>query len=221
MSRAATALFIVIVSTMIAAVAEAACLPPTGFVDVPHPAVAPIEQLVAHVEERDINAPLSVVMAANEKPLADTVRKTESLPGPSGVYLLTKGDFGPPGTRRMVCLSDGSTLEEQSLEREQSADWFHFRYVVWNYTTLKARPIEYGVGDFHYYTIDGGHTHVTWTYAFALNRSRFPGDLGSFGDFLFRVGFLDRQYAELMRATIDGIKSSAEDAQKTASASQH
>jgi len=43
-----------------------------------------------------------------------------------------------------------------------------------------------------------------------LNRNRFPGYLGGVGDFLFRVGFLDRQYAELMRGTLDGFKTTAE-----------
>jgi len=99
---------------------------------------------------------------------------------------------------------------EQVLERDARADAFRFRYVVWNYTTEKARPIVYGVGDFHYTAIAGNRTHVTWTYAFQLNRRRFPGELGGFGDFLFRVGFLDRQYADLMRTTLVGIKTTAE-----------
>jgi hypothetical protein len=55
----------------------------------------------------------------------------------------------------------------------------------------------YGVG--HFVRTDLGRTRVQWTYSFQLNRSRFPGDLGRIGDFLFRVGFLDREYAEMMR----------------------
>ncbi len=47
-----------------------------------------------------------------------------------------------------------------------------------------------------------GRTHVRWTYSFQLNRQRFPVYLGSFGDFLFRVGFLDRDYAQMMRRTL-------------------
>ena len=77
-----------------------------------------------------------------------------------------------------------------------------FRYVVWNYTTPKARPILYGVGDFVRTDLGDGRTRVRWTYSFQLNRSRFPGFLGAFGDYLFRVNFLDREYAAMMRRTL-------------------
>src|SRR5713226_9801907 len=126
------------------------CAPPPGFVDTPHPAIGPAEQLVAHIEEITIDRPLSVVLSAVDKPLKDTFHKTGSLPIVSGDYMLTKGEFGVPGSRRLTCLGDGSTLEEEVLQSERDNSASRFRYVVWNYTTEKARPIEYGVGDFHY-----------------------------------------------------------------------
>ena len=45
-------------------VANAACAPPPGFSDTPHPVIAPSEQLVAHTEEILIDRPLSVVSDA-------------------------------------------------------------------------------------------------------------------------------------------------------------
>lgn len=92
------------------------CAPPPGFVDTPHPVVAPAEQLVAHVEEITIDRSLSIVLSAVDKPLKDTFHKTGSLPIVSGDYMLTKGDFGALGSRRLTCLGDGSTLEEEVLQ---------------------------------------------------------------------------------------------------------
>ncbi|MGO9453361.1 MAG: hypothetical protein ACLQDV_20290 [Candidatus Binataceae bacterium] len=206
----ALTLFAAIVSATAANAAAPTCTPPPGFVDSPHPEIAPPDELVAHTEEIDIERPLALVVKSLDRPIEDTVHKTSALPGVVGDYVLTRGEFGAPGSRRLNCLSDGSSLVEQVLEKDQSSDAFRFRYVVWNYTTEKARPIVYGVGDFHYTAIAGNRTHVTWTYAFQLNRQRFPGELGGVGDFLFRVGFLDRQYADLMRTTLDGIKTTAE-----------
>jgi hypothetical protein len=188
----------------------ASCAIPAGFIDTPHPAVAPIDQLVTHTEDIVINRPLAVVVSASDKPLQNAVHSTGSLPGVAGDVSLTPGAFGAPGSRRLVCLSDDSTLEEQALEREQNNYSYRFRYVVWNYTSAQARPIVYGVGEFLYSDMSGRRTRVHWTYSFALNRHRFPGYLWSIGDFLFRVDFLDRQYADLMRGTLNGLKSDAE-----------
>jgi hypothetical protein len=124
--------------------------------------------------------------------------------------MLTEGTFGKPGSRRLTCLSDGSTLEEEVLQQEQTSNSFRFRYVVWNYTSEAAHPILYGVGDFHDAELGGERTHIVWTYSFMLKQERFPGELGSFGRFLFRVGFLDRQYADMMRATLNGTKANVE-----------
>ena len=118
--------------------------------------------------------------------------------------------FGVPGARRLVCLSDGSTLEEQVLEKRQTSDSSLFRYIVWNYTSKQARPIEYGVGEFHHTAIDSTHTHVVWTYAFKLKDHEFPGDFGALGRSLFQWVFLDRQYAAMMRGTLKAGKLAAE-----------
>jgi hypothetical protein len=123
---------------------------------------------------------------------------------------LTKGPFGAPGSRHIVCLTDGTSVEEEALEREQAAGSAHFHYIVWNYQTPKARPIAYGVGEFRSVQIDNIHTRVTWTYSFKLKEDIFPGNLGGLGRFLFRVGFLDRDYAAMMRGVLNGYKTTAE-----------
>ena len=188
------------------------CAPPPGFRDGPHPVIAPPEQLVSHSEEIIVGRPLAVVSEAMAKPLNQTIHQSDSLPGVSGDYMLTPGVFGAPGSRHIVCLTDGGRVEEQALEREENDSSTHFRYIVWNYQTPKGRPIAYGVGEFRTLQIDGSHTRVTWTYSFRLKDDVFPGDLGGLGRFLFRVGFLDREYAEMMRGVLNGYKSTAEKA---------
>jgi hypothetical protein len=187
-----------------------ACAPPPGFRDGPHPVIAPAEQLVSHSEEIMINRPLAVVSKAMAKPLNQAIHQSDSLPGVSGDYMLTPGVFGTPGSRHIVCLTDGGRVEEQALEREENDSSGRFRYIVWNYQTPKARPIAYGVGEFRSLQIGGSHTRVTWTYSFRLKEDVFPGDLGVLGRFLFRAGFLDRDYAEMMRGVLNGYKSTAE-----------
>lgn len=191
-------------SLLFATLAHAeSCAPPPGFVDVPHPDIAPVEELVSHTEQVVENHPLQVVIDRGEKkPLKDAIKKSAALPGVAGTYALTPDDFGQPGSRRLVCLTDGSTTEEQVLDNERTETMARFRYVVWNYTTDKARPIRYGVGEFVRTQLEDGRTRVVWTYSFALNRSRFPGFLGPLGDYLFRVGFLEGDYAEMMRSTL-------------------
>jgi hypothetical protein len=186
------------------------CAPGPGFVDTPHPAIGGSEEFVSHTEEITIERPLAVVLRAVDKPLKDTFKKTDSLPTVSGDYVLTKGDFGAPGSRRLTCLSDGGTVEEEVLESTQKQSSFRFRYVVWNYTSERARPIAYAVGDFLYSETGGGRTHVTWTYSFRLKDENFPGYLGALGRFLFRKYFLEREYANLMRGVLNGYKADAE-----------
>jgi hypothetical protein len=165
---------------------------------------------VAHTEEITIGRPLAVVLGVVDKPIKDTFKKTGSLPIVSGEYQLTQSAFGTPGSRRITCLTDGSTLEEEVLQSERDSNSSRFRYIVWKYTTEKARPIEYGVGDFHFSQMDGGHTHITWVYSFKLKEHNFPGNLGALGRFLFRTYFLDREYADLMRGVLNGYKTDAE-----------
>lgn len=200
-------LILTIAVTLLAGTARgavpSACTPPPGFKDTPHPAIAPIDQLVSHTEEVIVNRPLDEVLAeADRTPLNQAIRKSDSLPGVSGTYELTSVGFGEPGSRRLVCLTDGATTEEEVLEHDRDKNSAQFRYVVWNYTTEKARPILYGVGHFSWTDLGNGRTQVHWTYSFQLNPQRFPGYLGSFGNFLFRVGFLDREYAQMMRETL-------------------
>lgn len=193
--------------------AFADCVPTRGFVDTRHPMVEPASELDSHSEDIVIARPLPVVLnAVFSMSLSQTVHKTNALPGITGTYLLTKATktFGAVGSRQFDCLSDGSTLEEESLERSITARDFHFRYVVWNYTSEAAHPIRYGIGDFEYHALDATHTSIHWTYSFALDRSRFPGYLGGLGDFLFRVTFLDWQYAELMKGVLRGYERAAE-----------
>ena len=186
------------------------CPLPPGFKDTPHPAIAPLERLVSHTEEITVDRPLAVVLHAVDKPLSETIKSSTSLPGVTGSHMLTEGSFGAPGSRRLNCLSDGSTLVEEVLLQEQRSDSMRFRYAVWNYTSSKARPIVYGVGEFTYSAADNGRTHVRWTYSFQLNRRRLPGMLGSLGDYLFRIAFLDRSYAVMMRGVLVSTKADSE-----------
>jgi hypothetical protein len=176
--------------------------------------IAPPDELVSHTEEIVIDRPLLAVSEAMNKPLNQALRGTDSLPGVSGDFMLTKGAFGAPGSRHIVCLTDGGSVEEEALEREQSTRSGHFKYIVWNYQTPKGRPIAYGIGEFHSEQIDDSHTRVSWTYSFSLRPDTFPGDLCAFGRFLFRVGFLDRDYAAMMRGVLNGYKTAAEQAPK-------
>jgi hypothetical protein len=187
-----------------------ACTPPAGFVDVPHPTLTAQQILVSHTEEITVDQPLAVVLdAASRTDLKDAIHKAGSLPGVSGEHPLNDIPFGTPGARRLVCLSDGSTLEEQVLEQERNPTSSRFRYVVWNYSTQQARPIEYGIGEFRHSELPGGHTHIVWTYSFKLKDHEFPGYLGAVGRYLFRIGFLDRQYAAMMRGTLHATKQDA------------
>jgi hypothetical protein len=186
------------------------CAPPVGFRDSPHPAIVPASQLVSHTEEIVIARPYAVVSGAMQKPLEKTIQKSDSLPGVSGDYMLTDGPYGTPGSRRIVCLTDGTTTEEEALAQDDSPTSGHFRYIVWKYTTPKARPVEYGVGDFKTVQLDSGHTRITWTYSFKLKGDAFPGELGAFGRWLFEVGFLDRDYAAMMKGVLHGYEVTAE-----------
>jgi hypothetical protein len=186
------------------------CAPPVGFRDAPHPSIDRAEQLVSHTEEVVIARPMSVVSAVMNKPLEKTILKSNSLPGVSGDYMLTKGPYGEVGSRRIVCLTDGTSTEEEALEREDSSTSGHFRYIVWNYTTPKARPIFYGVGDFKTVQQDPDHTRITWTYSFRLKGDTFPGELGALGRWLFKVDFLERDYAAMMKGVLRDYQETAE-----------
>lgn len=187
------------------------CKPPDHFVDVPPPQVAPMDQLVSHAERITVERPLAVVLDTLAKTrLENAIAKTSSLPSVSGTYMLTSGAFNEVGSRRLTCLTDGSTLEEEILQNDRTDDVARFRYVVWNYTTRAARPVSYAVGYFERTALPDSRTLVQWTYGFQMKRNRFPGLLGGVGDWLFKITFLDRQYAEMMRATLLRSKADAE-----------
>lgn len=213
-SRLALLLLAFLLSAVVAQAANtSSCAPPPGFHDGPHPVIAGPEQLVSHTEAIEISKPFSVVSDVMNKPLEKTINKSDSLPGVSGEYMLTQGDFGKPGSRHIVCLTDATSTEEEALEHEDSATSSHFRYIVWNYTTPKAQPISYGVGEFRTAQLHTGHTRITWTYSFRLKDDVFPGELGGFGRWLFRIRFLDSEYAAMMKDVLNGYKHDAEEQQ--------
>lgn len=187
------------------------CRPPPGFTDTQRPEPMPFERLVSHEEAVVIAAPLSQVLAAAKaQSLEDTIQEGGSLPHVTGTYMLTPGEFDLSGSRRLTCLSDGSTLVEEILERRETTDPAEFRYVVWNYTSSAAASVDYGVGRFVHRQLADGQTEVHWTYGFRLRRDRWPGILGPVGDFLFRRFFLEGDYARMMQATLANSKNQAE-----------
>jgi hypothetical protein len=188
---------------------KAACAPGQGFVDVPSPPIDRSDGMVSRTETILVDRPLGTVLTVVNRPLKDALRPTGSLPGVTGTYPLTQGDFEGPGSRRLVCLSDGSSTEEQVLTRERGENSYRFRYQVWNYTSSAAGAIRYAVGEFVFTRPTSDSTKIVWTYSFALRRDRFPGYLGKLGDFLFRINFLDRDWAEVMRNVLNGYRTAA------------
>ena len=187
------------------------CAIPAGFVDKAPPE---IEQaaLVEHVEDITIDQPLDIVIAAADRtPVEKTMHGTSTLPGIAGTHAL-RGTWSEPGALRVVCLTDGGSTEELVLANTRSGNTHHFRYEVWNYTTVQARPVAYAVGDFLETDLGDGHTQIHWTYAFRLRENEFPGYLGPLGRLLFRKFYLDTRYAELMRGALAVRKASAEGA---------
>lgn len=201
----------VVFASIVASAAQASpCTPPPGFVATEPPPPAPISELDTHGEDIDIARPLAdVLRIVNGMSLAHAIKSPSSLPSVSGNYVFTKS-FGPPGSRQLDCLTDGSTLVEQVLIREQTATEYRFRYEVWNYTSEQARAVDYAIGEFRFAAEGRSATHIHWTYSFALKRDHFPGYLGPIGDFLFHIGFLDGRYADMMRGTLRGYKAEVE-----------
>lgn len=199
------------------AASDVECPIPAGFVDAAPPDIE-TETLVHHVEEITINQPLDVVMAAADRTsIEKTMHGTSTLPGVAGTHLL-RGTWPEPGALRVTCLTDGGSTEEQVIENARSGNTHHFRYEVWNYTTPKARPVIYAVGDFLETDLGDGRTLIHWNYAFRLRPDEFPGYLGPLGRFLFSKFYLNTRYAELMRGALAVRKANAElDAPKTGS----
>jgi hypothetical protein len=113
-----------------------------------------------------------VLDAEAKTSLERTIDRNTSLPGVSGRPMLNGGDYGPPGLRRLTCLTDGSTLVVEvwkmcgTRTQRNSA-------VVWNYTREKGRPMVYGVGHFVRTDLGSGRTRIQWTYSFQVNHRRF------------------------------------------------
>lgn len=193
--------------------ATAARRPPPGFVETPHPPVAGPEKLVSHVESVVINRPFAdVVKAVDALPLARRHPAAAGLPGVTDTLALTPEGFGPVGGRHLVFLTDDTTVVEQVLENTRTDTSWRFRYVVWGYTTPAAKPLQYGVGAFHYVAEDET-TRLIWTYSFGLKPDVFPGFLGvGLGGFLLKLAFLNGPYAAWMRAGLAAIKQGVETA---------
>lgn len=189
----------------------AARRPPPGFVETPHPPVSGPEKLVSHVETTVIDRPFAeTVRAVDALPLNLRHPAAAGLPGVVDTLPLTSDGFGPVGGRHLVFLSDDTTVVEQVLENTRTDASWRFRYVVWGYTTPAAKPLRYGLGDFHY-AAEGERTRLTWTYSFELKPDAFPGFLGvGLGGFLLKLAFLNGPYGAWMRAGLAAIKRGAE-----------
>lgn len=189
-----------------------ACELPPGFVDTPHPEIAPLEDLVSHTEEIMIERPFAKLReAASRTPLKIEIDRTSGLPGVAGTRKLTEGPF-QPGSRRLVCLTDGFHVVEQVLIFEEKPDTHRHRYIVWNYTSPKYPPISYAIGEIVQTAISATRTRVRWTYSFQPDRNRWPGSLGESGEAFFRDTFVERQFAVWMRGTLASGKKRAEEA---------
>lgn len=191
------------------AVSDSPCAIPVNYTFIAPPAVEP-GKLVYHTEDITIDRPLAVVLAAeNRTAIEQTLRATSSLPGVAGTQIL-HGNWPEAGAMRLTCLTDGGSTEEQVLVNTLSEGAHHFRYEVWHYTTPKARPITYAVGDFLETNAGDGHTRIHWTYGFRLRPDRFPGYLGPLGHLLFQMFYLDTRYAKLMRGALAVRKANTE-----------
>lgn len=195
------------------AASDVHCAVPPGFVEEAPPAIE-TGALVSHVEEIIIDRPLAAVMTGESHvALEKTLRKTSSLPGVAGTHMMA-GTWGQPGARRITCLTDGGNTQELVLVNELQGNVHHFRYEVWHYTTPKARPVAYAVGDFLETDLGDGRTRIHWTYSFRLRPNVFPGDLGAFGRLIFRRFYLDTRYAQFMRGALAVRKAIAEQARQ-------
>lgn len=184
---------------------------PSGYVVAEPDPIASPDRLVSRVEQVVIEAPLAQVVArVDAMPLSARHPPAAGLPGVVDTVPLSAEAFGPVGSRHLVFLSDGANVVEQVVEnRRTDAEW-RFRYQVWGYTTPAAKPLRYGVGDFHY-VADGQRTRLTWTYSFELKSDVFPGVLGrTLGGLLLRLAVLDGPYAKWMRTGLAAIKRQAE-----------
>ena len=85
-----------------------------------------------------------------------------------------------------------------------------FRYVVWNYTSEKARPIVYGVGHFVRTDLGSGRTRVRWTYSFQLNRRPLSGLSGANRGISCFASVSLTENMQMMRGSLAGSKAKIE-----------
>ena len=189
----------------------AARRPPPDFAAPPRPPVAGPAKLVSRVESVVVDRPFAqTVRAVDATPLSVRHPAAAGLPGVEDTAPLTPEGFGPVGGRHLVFLTDGTTVVEEVLENTRTDTDWRFRYQVWGYTTAAARPLRYGLGDFHY-VAQGERTRITWTYSFELKPDAFPGLLGvGLGGALLKLAFLNGPYAQWMRAGLAAIKGAVE-----------
>ncbi len=212
MTRAANSLFTLACFAFACHGAAAqACEVPPGYIAPQAPIVAPMEDLLSRAETVDVRLALQpVVNAVAALPMEDQVDPNSPLPRVVGTATLTQGDYGEPGSRRLVCLDDGSTMLQTVLDVESSGDSHVMRYQLWDYTSERSRAIDYSVGQFVYTMIGDDRTQVTWTQGFALKPDEIPGALGGIGRWLFRKNFLEEEYKTLMEGTLAHMKQTIE-----------
>ena len=131
---------------------------------------------------------------------------TENIAGVKMTKTLTKNAFPVIGSKRKVYLEDGETAIEEVVALESR----YLKYKVTDYTFSKAKPIEYGIGEFRFVPLTKNRLLVIWKYSFKLKENLFPGNLGCLGRTLFRWSFLDSDYAEFMNSSAGAIKAHGE-----------
>lgn len=156
-------------------------------------------KLVSHTVVFEVSIPAAEFnQRLTAAPLSELLPGTAKIPAVTGTRSLTATPFGTVGAPRVVCLADASTAIEEVIENTPGT---RFRYKVGHYSSEVAKPIAYGIGEFQTDAIDAGRTRVTWTYWFKLHDDRFPGYLGGTGRWLFRLSFMDSDYAEMMQTS--------------------
>ena len=140
------------------------------------------------------------------EPLEILVPGTDSLPGVKGTRDLNDKGVGNKDYLRIVCLNDGNTAIEKVLENIPNT---YFSYQVWDYSIKQGAYIEYAKGEFRFIP-RGNQTHIKWRYSFKLNPKKVLGKIGSLGRCLFSHFFLEKKYNEFMQASLQAIKTGAE-----------
>jgi hypothetical protein len=78
-------------------------------------------KLVTRTEQIIVERPLDAVLESQSRTTIEkAIAKTPSLPHVSGTYMLRGDKFGEVGSRRLTCLTDSSTVEEEVLEKDRT-----------------------------------------------------------------------------------------------------